>query len=97
MLVIIFLRVDKIHGAGFWWDTDVGAHGVGAVVRNSVGNTTILFLGKKCQAQRIIMTVIVVAVIQHLVRRVFVGVDVRRIVASVGDPNAGKNVSDQAI
>ena len=68
----------------------MGAHGVGAVVRNSVGNTTILFLGKNYQAQRIIMTVIVVAVIRHLVRRVFVGVGVRRIVASVGDPMRDK-------
>jgi len=64
---------------------DVGAHGVGAVVRNSVGNTTILFLGKNYQAQRIIMTVIVVAVIRHLVRRVFVGVGVRLIVVKDGD------------
>jgi hypothetical protein len=77
--------VGKIHGVGFWWVTDVGAHGVGAVVRNSVGNTTILFLGKNYQAQRIIMTVIVVAVTQHLVRRPFVGVDVRRIVAKDGE------------
>ena len=77
--------MDKIHGADFWWDTDVGAHGVGAVVRNSVGNTMILFLGKNYQAQRIIMIPIVVAVIQHLVRRPFVGEGVRRIVASVGD------------
>jgi len=77
--------VVKIRGAGFWWVTDVGAHGVGAVVRNSVGNTTIQFLGKNCLVQRIIMTVIVVAVIQHLVRRPFVGVGVRHIVAKDGD------------
>jgi len=77
--------VGKIHGAGFWWVTDVGAHGVGAVVRNSVGNTMILFLGKNYQAQRIIMIPIVVAVIQHLVRRPFVGVGVRRTVAKDGD------------
>ena len=77
--------MDKIHGVGFWWVTDVGAHGVGAVVRNSVGNTMILFLGKNYQAQRIIMMVIVVAAIQHLVRKPFVEVGVRRIVAKDGD------------
>ena len=63
----------------------MGAHGVGAVVRNSVGNTTILFLGKNSLVQRIIMMLIVVAVIPHLARRLFVGVDVRRIVAKDGD------------
>jgi hypothetical protein len=76
--------VGKIHGVGFWWVTDVGAHGVGPVVRNSVGNTMILFLGKNYQAQRIIMMPIVVAVIQHLARRLFVGGGVRRIVIKDG-------------
>jgi hypothetical protein len=46
----------------------------------------ILFLVKNYQAQKIIMMPIVVTAIQHLARRPFVGVGVRRIVASVGDP-----------
>jgi hypothetical protein len=77
--------VGKIHGAGFWWVTDVGAHGVGAVVRNSVGNTTILFLGKNCLVLRIITMPIVVALIQHLIRRPFVEGGVLRIVVKDGD------------
>jgi len=77
--------VGKIHAVGFWWVTDVVAHGVGAVVRNSVDNTMILFLGKNYQTPRIIMTAIVVAVIRHLARRPFVGVDVRHIVVKDGD------------
>jgi hypothetical protein len=61
------------------------ARGVGVVVRNFVGNTTTLFLGKNCLVQRIIIMEIVVAVIRYLVRRPFVEVGVRHIVVKDGN------------